>query len=184
MVTLEGATRIGEGSIIRSGTRITNSVIGPEVEILESCLITDSEIGKGTSVGPCAHLRGHTVVGRMCRIGNFVEIKKSTLGDGTKAAHLAYLGDATIGRNVNIGAGTITCNYDGVRKHATIIEDDVFIGTDSQLVAPVRIGRGAYVAAGSCITKDVPPGALGIARSRQITKEEWVRRQKESKRAR
>lgn len=184
MVTLEGATRIGEGSIIRSGTRIADSVIGPEVEILESCLITDSEIGKGTSVGPCAHLRGHTVVGRMCRIGNFVEIKKSTLGDGTKAAHLAYLGDATIGRNVNIGAGTITCNYDGVRKHATIIEDDVFIGTDSQLVAPVRIGRGAYVAAGSCITEDVPPGALGIARSKQITKEEWVRRRKESKRSR
>jgi bifunctional UDP-N-acetylglucosamine pyrophosphorylase/glucosamine-1-phosphate N-acetyltransferase len=181
MVTLEGATRIGEGSVVRSGTRIANSVIGPEVEILESCLITDSEIGQGTTVGPCAHLRGHTVVGRMCRIGNFVEIKKSTLGDGTKAAHLAYLGDATIGRNVNVGAGTITCNYDGVRKHVTIIEDDVFIGTDSQLVAPVRIGRGAYVAAGSCITEDVPPGALGIARSKQITKEEWARRRKGSK---
>ena len=184
MVTLEGATRIGEGSIIHSGTRIVNSVIGPEVEILESCLITDSEVGKGTTVGPCAHLRGHTLVGRMCRIGNFVEIKKSTLGDGTKAAHLAYIGDATIGRNVNIGAGTITCNYDGVRKHATIIEDDVFIGTDSQLVAPVRIGRGAYVAAGSCITKDVPPGALSIARSRQTTKEDWVRRRKGSKHSR
>jgi bifunctional UDP-N-acetylglucosamine pyrophosphorylase/glucosamine-1-phosphate N-acetyltransferase len=184
MVTLEGATRIGEGSIIHSGTRIVNSVIGPEVKILESCLITDSEVGKGTTVGPCAHLRGHTLVGRMCRIGNFVEIKKSTLGDGTKAAHLAYIGDATIGRNVNIGAGTITCNYDGVRKHATIIEDDVFIGTDSQLVAPVRIGRGAYVAAGSCITKDVPPGALSIARSRQTTKEDWVRRRKGSKHSR
>jgi bifunctional UDP-N-acetylglucosamine pyrophosphorylase/glucosamine-1-phosphate N-acetyltransferase len=183
MVTLEGTTRIGERSVIRSGTRIANSMIGPEVEILESCLITDSEIGQGTSVGPCAHLRGHTVVGRMCRIGNFVEIKKSTLGDTTKAAHLAYLGDATIGRNVNIGAGTITCNYDGVRKHATIIEDDVFIGTDSQLIAPVRIGRGAYVAAGSCITEDVPAGALGIARSRQVTKDDWVRHRKESERS-
>ena len=110
--------------------------------------------------------------------------KFRTLGDGTKAAHLAYLGDATIGRNVNIGAGTITCNYDGVRKHATIIEDDFFIGTDSQLIAPVRIGRGAYVAAGSCITKDVPPGALSIARTRQTTKEDWVRRRKGSKHSR
>jgi bifunctional UDP-N-acetylglucosamine pyrophosphorylase/glucosamine-1-phosphate N-acetyltransferase len=181
MVTLEGATRIGEGSIIHSGTRIANSVIGPEVEILDSCLITDSEVGPGTAVGPCAHLRGHAVIGRKCRIGNFVEIKKSTLGDGTKAAHLAYLGDATIGRNVNVGAGVITCNYDGAHKHATIIEDEAFIGTDSQLVAPVRIGRGAYVAAGSCITEDVPPGALGIARSRQTVKEDWVRRRKESK---
>ncbi|MGA2264667.1 MAG: bifunctional UDP-N-acetylglucosamine diphosphorylase/glucosamine-1-phosphate N-acetyltransferase GlmU, partial [Acidobacteriota bacterium] len=181
MVTLEGATRIGEGSVIHSGSRIANSVIGPDVEILESCLITDSEVGKGTAVGPCAHLRGHTYIGEKCRVGNFVEIKKSTLGNGTKAAHLAYLGDATIGRDVNVGAGVITCNYDGVHKHATIIEDEVFIGTDSQLVAPVRIGRGAYVAAGSCITEDVPPGALGIARSRQTIKEEWVRHRKESK---
>ncbi len=180
-VTLEGTTRIGEGSIIRTGARISNSIIGSEVEILESCLITDSEVGKGTTVGPCAHLRGHTVVGEKCRVGNFVEIKKSTLGNGSKAAHLAYLGDATIGSNVNIGAGVITCNYDGVRKHATIIEDEVFVGTDSQLVAPVRIGRGAYVAAGSCITEDVPAGALGIARSRQTNKAEWVRRRKESK---
>ncbi|MBZ5495486.1 MAG: bifunctional UDP-N-acetylglucosamine diphosphorylase/glucosamine-1-phosphate N-acetyltransferase GlmU [Acidobacteriia bacterium] len=181
MVTLEGATRIGEGSIIHSGTRITNSVIGQEVEILESCLITDSEVGKGTTVGPCAHLRQHSVIGEKCRVGNFVEIKKSSLGNGTKAAHLAYLGDATIGRNVNIGAGVITCNYDGVRKHATIIEDEVFVGTDSQLIAPVRIGRGAYIAAGSSITEDVPPGALGIARSRQTIKEDWARRRKESK---
>ncbi len=181
MVTLEGATRIGEGSIIHTGTRIAGSVIGPEVEILESCLITESEVGRGTTVGPCAHLRAHTSIGEKCRIGNFVEIKKSTLAAGAKAAHLAYLGDATIGRNVNIGAGVITCNYDGVHKHATIIEDDAFIGTDSQLVAPVRIGRGAYVAAGSCITEDVPPGALGIARSRQTIKEDWVRRKKETK---
>jgi len=183
-VTLEGTTSIGEGSIIRTGTRISDSVIGSEVEILESCLITDSEVGKGTAVGPCAHLRGHTVVGEKCRIGNFVEIKKSTLGNGTKAAHLAYLGDATIGSKVNIGAGVITCNYDGVLKHATIIEDEVFVGTDSQLVAPVRIGRGAYVAAGSCITEDVPAGALGIARSRQTNKAEWARRRKESKQSR
>jgi bifunctional UDP-N-acetylglucosamine pyrophosphorylase/glucosamine-1-phosphate N-acetyltransferase len=181
MATLEGNTRVGEGSIIRSGTRVANSIIGPNVEILESCVIIDSEIGAGTMVGPCAHLRVHTVVGEKCRIGNFVEIKKSTLGAGTKAAHLAYLGDARIGRNVNIGAGVITCNYDGIHKSVTIIEDDVFVGTDSQLVAPVKIGQGAYIAAGSCITEDVPPGALGIARTRQTIKEEWVRRRKESK---
>ncbi len=181
LVTLEGAVRIGEGATIHSGTRIVNSVIGPNVVILESCLITDSEIGDGTTVGPSAHLRQHTTIGRKCRVGNYVEIKKSTLGDGTKAAHLAYIGDATIGRNVNVGAGVITCNYDGIHKHATIIEDDVFVGTDSQLVAPVRIGRGAYIAAGSCITEDVPSGALGIARSRQTNKEEWARRRKESK---
>jgi bifunctional UDP-N-acetylglucosamine pyrophosphorylase/glucosamine-1-phosphate N-acetyltransferase len=181
MVTLEGATRIGEGATVHSGTRIVDSAIGPEVIILESCLITDTEIGRGTTVGPCAHLKGHTVIGERCRIGNFVEIKKSRLADGTKAAHLAYLGDATIGRNVNIGAGVITCNYDGVHKYATIIEDEVFVGTDSQLVAPVRIGRGAYIAAGSCITGDVPPGALGIARSRQTIKEDWVRGWKGSK---
>lgn len=180
MVTLEGKTRIGEGSVIHSGSRVANSTIGPRVTVLNSCLITDAVIGKGTSTGPYAHLRDHAQVGENCRIGNFVEIKKSTLGNGTKAAHLAYLGDATIGKNVNIGAGVITCNYDGTRKHATIIEDDVFIGTDSQLIAPVRIGRGAYVAAGSSITKDVPPYALGVGRARQVTKVDWVKRRKEN----
>ena len=181
-VTMEGSTTIGEGTIVHSGTRIANSIIGPEIEILESCLITDAEVGRGSTVGPCAHLKGNTVIGEGCRIGNFVEIKKSTLGNGSKAAHLAYLGNATIGRKVNIGAGVITCNYDGVHKHATIIEDEVFVGTDSQLVAPLRIGRGAYIAAGSCITEDVPAGALGIARSRQTVKEDWVRRWKEARR--
>jgi bifunctional UDP-N-acetylglucosamine pyrophosphorylase/glucosamine-1-phosphate N-acetyltransferase len=178
MVTLEGKTRIGEGTTIRSGSRIANSLIGPEVEILDSCLITDSEVGRRTTVGPCARLRDHAVIGENCRIGNFVEIKKSKLGDNTKAAHLAYLGDAIVGRNVNIGAGTITCNYDGYKKNQTIIEDEAFIGTDSQLVAPVRIGRGAYVAAGSSITEDVPSGALGIARGRQVNRDGWVARRK------
>ena len=177
-VTLEGKTHIGEGSVIRSATRIADSRIGPAVEILDGCLITGSEVGRGSTVGPCARLRDHAAVGEGCRIGNFVEIKKSTLGDGTKAAHLAYLGDATIGRNVNIGAGTITCNYDGFRKNATIIEDNVFIGSDCQLIAPVRVGQGAYVAAGSTITEDVPAGALGIARGRQENKEGWVSRRK------
>lgn len=178
LVTLEGVTRIGAGSVIHSGTRISDSTIGSCVRVLDSCVITDSRVGQKSVVGPFAHLRNGADVGASCRVGNFVEIKKSTLGDGTKAAHLAYLGDAAIGRNVNIGAGTITCNYDGIRKHVTIIEDDAFIGTDSQLVAPVRIGRGAYVAAGSCITRDVPEGGLAVARSRQSIKEGWAHRLK------
>jgi len=181
VVTLEGKTRIGEGCIIRSGARIADSVIGPDVQILESCLITDSEVGAGTTIGPCARLRQHVVVGQRCRIGNFVEIKKSTLGDETKAAHLAYIGDAVVGSRVNISAGVVTCNFDGVRKNITIIEDEAFVGTNSQLVAPVRIGRGAYIAAGSCITRDVPAGALGIERTRQINKEGWVERRKRLK---
>jgi bifunctional UDP-N-acetylglucosamine pyrophosphorylase/glucosamine-1-phosphate N-acetyltransferase len=183
MVTLQGNTRILEGSVLHPATRIVNSTIGPEAEVLDSCLITDSEVGKGTAVGPCARIRGHARIGERCRIGNFVEIKKSTLGDGTKAAHLAYLGDAVIGNKVNIGAGVITCNYDGAQKHTTIIEDEVFVGTDSQLIAPVRIGRGAYIAAGSCITEDVPAGSLGIARSRQTVKKGWTQRRKESRKS-
>jgi bifunctional UDP-N-acetylglucosamine pyrophosphorylase/glucosamine-1-phosphate N-acetyltransferase len=132
-------------------------------------------VGRASAVGPFARVRDGSTVGAGCRLGNFVELVRSTLGDGSKAAHHAYLGDATIGQDVNIGAGVITCNYDGVHKHATIIEDSAFIGSDCQLVAPVRIGRGAYVAAGSCITRDVPPGALGIARGRQEVKPDWVR---------
>jgi len=178
LVTLEGNTVVGEGTTVRSGTRICNSKIGADAVILDCSLITDACIGDRATVGPFAHVRQGTVVGSRCRVGNFVEIKKSTLGDGTKAAHLAYLGDAEIGAEVNIGAGTITCNYDGVRKHPTTIEDGAFIGTDAQLVAPVRIGRGSYVAAGSCITEDVPPDSLAIARSRQTVKKGWARRRK------
>jgi len=179
LVTLEGTTRIGERTIIRPGTRIVNSTIGKDAEILDHCLISESEIGDGSTVGPHAHVRNLARIGSHCRIGNFVEVKKSTVGDGSKAAHLSYLGDAIVGRNVNIGAGTITCNYDGVKKNVTIIEDDVFIGSDSQLIAPVKIGEGAYVAAGSTIVSDVPAGALGIARGRQAVKENWARRRRE-----
>lgn len=178
-VFLEGRTRVGDGAVIRQGSRIVNSLIGPGVEIRDSSLITDSEVGRGSTVGPSAHLREETVVAENCRIGNFVEIKRSTLGKGTTAGHLAYLGDATIGSEVNIGAGTVTCNFDGVRKNATIIGDGAFVGTDSQLIAPVRIGRGAYVAAGSCITEDVPDGALAVARARQINKPEWAERRRD-----
>lgn len=178
LVTLEGTTRIGAGSVVRTGTRITDSNVGREVHVMESCVITDSEIGGGCVVGPCARIKENTVVGMRCRIGNFVEIKNSSIGDDTKAAHLAYIGDSSIGRNVNVGAGVITCNYDGLKKSATVIEDDAFIGTDSQLVAPVRIGRGAYVAAGSCVTEDVPAESLAIARSRQHNKKDWARRRR------
>jgi bifunctional UDP-N-acetylglucosamine pyrophosphorylase / glucosamine-1-phosphate N-acetyltransferase len=178
-VFLEGTTRIGEGTTVRAGVRISSSNIGNDVQLLDSCVITDSEIGRGSVVGPSAHLRNGAVIGEDCRIGNFVEVKNSRIGDRSMAAHLSYIGDAQIGADVNIGAGVITCNYDGFRKNATIVEDHAFIGTDSQLVAPVRIGSGAFVAAGSCITEDVPAGALGVARSRQTNKPGWVRKRNE-----
>ena len=181
MVTLQGTTRVGEGVTIHSGSRILNSSIEAEVTVLDCCLITDSHVGRASTVGPFARVRDGSAVGADCRLGNFVELARSTLGDGSKAAHHAYLGDASIGRDVNIGAGVITCNYDGMRKHATIIEDGAFVGSDCQLVAPIRIGRGAYVAAGSCITKDVPPEALAIARERQNIKPDWVERRRRAK---
>ncbi len=182
MVTLEGETRIGEGSVIRPGTRISNSFIGPGVEILDSCVITDCRIDEECYIGPSCHLHDYTVIGRHCKIGNFVEIVRSTLGEETRTMHLAYLGDATIGARVNIGAGVIICNYDGLDKNATIIEDEAFVGSDSQLIAPVRVGKGAVVAAGSTITRDVPPGALGVARARQTIKLDWTRKRHNSRR--
>jgi bifunctional UDP-N-acetylglucosamine pyrophosphorylase/glucosamine-1-phosphate N-acetyltransferase len=173
-VMLQGATRVGERCEIQAGTRITNSQLGNDVVVLDHSVIVGSRIGDGARIGPFAHVRPDSVVGNGAHVGNFVELKKTTLGRKSKANHLAYLGDATIGEGVNIGAGTITCNYDGVAKHPTIIEDGVFIGSDSQLVAPVRIGSGAYVAAGSSITKDVPADALGIARAKQENKPGWA----------
>jgi bifunctional UDP-N-acetylglucosamine pyrophosphorylase/glucosamine-1-phosphate N-acetyltransferase len=158
--------------------RIVGSEIADKAVIHNFCLILGSRIAESASVGPFAHLRPETVVGEGAKIGNFVELKKTTMGPGSKANHLAYLGDATIGARVNVGAGTITCNYDGTNKHPTVIEDGAFIGSDSQLIAPVRIGKGAYVGAGSSITEDVPDGALGIARGRQTNVEGWVERKK------
>ncbi|HEY0048430.1 MAG TPA: DapH/DapD/GlmU-related protein, partial [Pyrinomonadaceae bacterium] len=151
---------IGDGCTIRSGVRITNSRIGHGVEILENSVIVDSEISNSCTVGPMAHLRGHAKMEESAKVGNFVELKKTILGRGSKASHLTYLGDATIGEKTNIGAGTVTCNYDGKNKHATTIGNNVKIGSDTMLVAPVKVGDGAVTAAGSVVTKDVPPDTL------------------------
>ena len=180
-VFLEGRTRIGRGCVINSGVRIVDSVLDDEVVVNNFCVISESHIATGAQVGPFAHIRPLSEIGEGARIGNFVELKKTAFGKGSKANHLAYLGDSTVGQNVNIGAGTITCNYDGTAKHATVIEDGAFIGSDSQLVAPVRVGKGAYVAAGSSIVEDVPDGALGIARGRQTNKPGWAAKKKKQK---
>lgn len=177
-VAIEGQSRIGAACEIHSHVRIVDSEIADKTVINNFCLIIGSRIAEGASVGPFAHVRPESVVGEGAKIGNFVELKKTTMGPGSKANHLAYLGDATIGAHVNVGAGTITCNYDGVAKHPTVIEDGAFIGSDTQLIAPVRIGKGAYVGAGSSITEDVPDGALGIARGRQTNVAGWVERRK------
>jgi len=178
-VTLEGRTRIGANCRIRSWVRITDSVIGDHVLVNDSCIIVESQVDDEGRVGPFSHLRPGSHMKAGSHVGNFVELKKTTLGEGSKASHLAYLGDASIGAGVNIGAGTITCNYDGEKKHPTVIEDGAFIGSDSQLIAPVKVGAGAYVAAGSSITDDVPPGALGIARGRKRNILDWVRRHRQ-----
>jgi bifunctional UDP-N-acetylglucosamine pyrophosphorylase / glucosamine-1-phosphate N-acetyltransferase len=177
-VYLEGSTRIGAGCEIHASVRIVDSTIDDGVVVQNFCVITGSHIASGARIGPFAHIRPQSDVGEGAHVGNFTELKKTTLGKGSKANHLAYLGDATIGEKVNIGAGTITCNYDGTHKHPTVIEDGAFIGSDTQLVAPVRVGKGAYVAAGSSIVADVPPGALGIARGKQVNKDGWVEKNK------
>jgi bifunctional UDP-N-acetylglucosamine pyrophosphorylase / glucosamine-1-phosphate N-acetyltransferase len=159
-VIIEGASRIGSGCSIQSWTRLKNVEIEDEVSIRNSSVVEDCIIRKGATVGPFARLRMNAEIGERAAIGNFVEVKKSKIGRETKAQHLSYLGDATLGDHVNIGAGTVTCNYDGSRKHETIIEDDVKIGSDTMLVAPVRVGRGSKTGAGSVVTKDVPPDSL------------------------
>jgi len=177
-VVIQGHTRIGSACEIHAYVRIADSELANRVTILNFCLIVGARVADEAAIGPFAHLRPTTEIGQGVKIGNFVELKKTTLGAGSKANHLSYLGDATIGAHVNVGAGTITCNYDGQKKHKTVIDDGAFIGSDTQLIAPVRIGKGAYVGAGSSITEDVPPGALGIARGRQSNVEGWVERQK------
>jgi len=159
-VTIEGKTVIGEGCVIRAGARITNSRLGDNVVVKDHSVIVDSQIESNCSVGPFAHLRMNALLEEKATVGNFVEVKKSRLKRGAKAMHLTYLGDATIGERTNIGAGTVTCNYDGVNKHETVIEDDVKIGSDTMLVAPVRVGARSKTGAGSVVTKDVPPDSL------------------------
>jgi bifunctional UDP-N-acetylglucosamine pyrophosphorylase/glucosamine-1-phosphate N-acetyltransferase len=164
MVYLEGKTVVGEGCRIGTGTRISDSVLGDEVEVLNHCVIARSRIGKGARVGPFAHLRPESDLAQGARIGNFVETKNSRIGTGSKANHLAYLGDAEIGAGVNVGAGTITCNYDGKRKHATAVGDGAFLGSGTLLVAPVKVGRRAVTGAGAVVLagRDVPPGAVAV----------------------
>jgi bifunctional UDP-N-acetylglucosamine pyrophosphorylase/glucosamine-1-phosphate N-acetyltransferase len=173
-VQLLGATTIGSDSRVRSYSVIQNSQLGDNVTVRNGCILDTAEVANHAVLGPYAHLRPESRIGESAHVGNFVETKKVTMGKRSKANHLNYLGDAVIGAGVNIGAGAITCNYDGVHKHLTTIEDGVFIGSDSTLVAPITIGTGAYVAAGSSITEDVPPGALALGRSRQVTKPGWV----------
>ena len=180
-VSLEGRTTIGAGCEIHTGVRIVNSQLGDRVQVFNHCVITDATIADDVNVGPFAHLRNQADVRAHARVGNFVELKKTVLGTGSKAMHLAYLGDAIIGGKVNIGAGTITCNYDGVNKNTTVIEDGAFVGSDSQLIAPVTIGTGAYVGSGTTIREDVPAGALAISAGKQRNIEGWVADKKKKK---
>jgi bifunctional UDP-N-acetylglucosamine pyrophosphorylase / glucosamine-1-phosphate N-acetyltransferase len=177
-VMLEGATVIGEDCVVRSGTRITDCVVGDRVEILDHCIFRDSRIEDDATLGPFTHLRPQVLVRKGAKVGNFVEVKKTELGEGSKANHLSYLGDAKIGKGVNVGAGTITCNYDGVRKAETIIGDRVFIGSDTQLVAPVIVGSGSVIAAGTTVTENVPADSLVISRVPQVTRPGWAARQR------
>ena len=173
-VQLLGATKIGARCVIKSGSILIDSVLGDDVTVEPHCVVVESRLESKVTIGPFARLRVGTHLKTGARVGNFVETKKAVIGEGAKVPHLTYLGDAKIGAKTNIGAGTITCNYDGFHKHPTTIGKNVFIGSDSVLVAPVRIGDGAYVAAGSAITENVPADALGIARGRQVTKPRWA----------
>jgi bifunctional UDP-N-acetylglucosamine pyrophosphorylase/glucosamine-1-phosphate N-acetyltransferase len=176
---LEGRTVVRGGAVVGPFARLVDVEVGPGARVLDHCLLRESVVEAGASVGPFAHLRPESWVGPQARVGNFVELKKAHLGEGSKAQHLSYLGDATVGPGVNIGAGTITCNYDGARKNPTRIEAGAFVGSDTTLVAPVTVGEGAYVAAGSTITEDVPKDALALGRARQVNKPGWAAKRRE-----
>jgi len=173
---LLGNTKIGERCIIESNSKVTDSIVGNEVTIRSNSVMTESRIEAGASIGPFAHLRPLTEVKTKAKIGNFVEVKKSVIGRGTKANHLAYIGDSLVGEEVNIGAGTITCNYDGFEKHQTIIGDRVFVGSNVELVAPVKVGSGSSIGAGTTVTKNVPEGALAISRVKQKNIKGWSKK--------
>ena len=177
-VALLGATRVGRGVRIQAGCVVDGSVLSDGVELKPYTVISGSTVRKGAILGPFSHLRPEADIGEGAHIGNFVEVKKSRIGKGSKANHLAYLGDATIGKKVNVGAGTITCNYDGIHKHPTVLGDGVFVGSDTMLVAPVTVGKGALIGAGSTITKNVPPFALALCRAEQKVIEGWVARRR------
>jgi bifunctional UDP-N-acetylglucosamine pyrophosphorylase/glucosamine-1-phosphate N-acetyltransferase len=178
-VQLLGTTSIGTDCMIRSYTVIENCTIGERVHVQNGCILRDSLIGSAAVLGPYSHVRPATEIAEGAHVGNFVELKKTKLGRGSKANHLSYLGDAVIGEGVNVGAGTITCNYDGKHKHLTTIGDGAFIGSDSTLVAPITIGSGSYVGAGSCVTEDVPADSLALGRARQTVKEGWAKKKRE-----
>jgi bifunctional UDP-N-acetylglucosamine pyrophosphorylase/glucosamine-1-phosphate N-acetyltransferase len=175
---LEGRTVVAANAEIGPFVRLVDVEVGAGARILDHCLLRESIVEADASVGPFSHVRPHSRIGAGARVGNFVELKKTQLGAGTRAAHLSYLGDASVGPDANIGAGTITCNYDGARKHTTRIEAGAFVGSDAVLVAPVTVGEGAYVAAGSTITKDVPADALALGRARQVSKPGWAARRR------
>src|SRR5512142_2107727 len=174
-VQLLGNTLIGSDTVVRSYSVIKNSRIGDNVTVRNGCIMEDATVENGAIIGPYSHLRPASHIGENAHVGNFVETKKARLGRGSKANHLTYLGDAEIGEGVNVGAGTITCNYDGVNKHKTVIDDGAFIRSDATLVAPVKVGRGAYVGAAACVTEDVPADALAVGRERQVNKEGWAK---------
>lgn len=169
-VILEGMTQIGDACVIQSNVRLKDAVLGSSVVVRDGCVVEEATMEDDVVVGPFAHLRPGSLLRRKAKVGNFVELKQTEIGEGSKVNHLSYLGDTVLGKGVNVGAGTITCNYDGFRKARTVIEDDVFIGSDVQLIAPVTIGKGALVAAGTTVTEDVPAGALGISRVKQVNK--------------
>jgi bifunctional UDP-N-acetylglucosamine pyrophosphorylase/glucosamine-1-phosphate N-acetyltransferase len=177
MTVLSGQTTVGEGAVVGPNTRIDSGTVGARATV-EQSVVRGARIGEDALVGPNAFLRPGTVLEAGSKVGSFVEVKNSTIGEGSKVPHLSYVGDATVGRDVNIGAGSITCNYDGFAKHPTVIGDNAFIGSDTMLVAPVEIGRGAMTAAGSAITKDVPAGALGVERDEQRNIEGWAERRR------
>jgi len=178
-VHLEGRTRIGSGCVVHASVRIIDSILDDGAVINNFCVITESHVASGAVVGPFAHLRPQSDIREGAHVGNFVELKKTTIGKGSKANHLSYLGDTTIGEKVNIGAGTITCNYDGVRKQQTIIEDGAFIGSDTQLIAPVTVHSSAYVGTGTTVREDVPAGALAVSAGKQRNIEGWVEKKKQ-----
>jgi bifunctional UDP-N-acetylglucosamine pyrophosphorylase / glucosamine-1-phosphate N-acetyltransferase len=177
-VYLEGRTRIGSGCVIHAGVRIVDSTVADGVVINNYCVIVESTIASGARIGPFAHIRPQSEIGEGAHVGNFTELKKTALGKGSKANHLSYLGDAVIGEHVNIGAGTITCNYDGTHKHQTVIEDGAFVGSDTQLIAPVTVQKGAYIGTGTTVREDVPAGSLAVSAGKQRNIEGWVAKKK------